>query len=264
MSKKALVVDNDFFFVEFLSELLEKRGYHVIKATDGKDGISRLKEGPIDFLFLEIITPKIDGKQLIKFIRKKLPNANFPIIAVSGYLVEQMDELNEIGADYFIAKGTMEKMGSHVDDFLDKLEETPHPDPDDKVFLEPGQVYPRQSTAVLMDLLIYQKSIIESAGVGLIVIDTDARIIHANPVSLKMLGKSLEDVFNVPITEILPEEEKEKMVQALKRTYREEKLNDVRLLFIAGEREIRTTVSAIFTHNKKTGWVLALSESEDV
>lgn len=260
MSKKALVVDNDFFFVEFLSELLEKRGYDVIKATDGKDGISKLEEVPIDFLFLEIITPKIDGKQMIKFIRKKLPQATFPIIAVSGYLVEQMDELEEIGADYFIAKGTMEKMGGHVDNFLDKLEETPHPDPDDKVFLEAGQVYPRQSTAALMDLLNYQKAITESAGVGLIIVDADARIIHANPFTLKILGKSLEDVFNVPITSIFPVEEKEKIVQALKRVFQEEGLKDVSFSFSLGTRKIQNTVSALNVQNKKSGWVIALAE----
>ena len=262
MSKKALVVDNDFFFVEFLSELLERKGYDVIKATDGKDGISKLEEGPIDFLFLEIITPKIDGKQIIKFIRKKLPQATFPIIAVSSCLVEQMDELKEIGADYFIAKGAMEKMGPHVYDFLDKLGKNPHPDPDDKVILEPGQVYPRQPTTALMDLLNYQKAITESAGVGLIIVDADARIIHANPFTLKILGKSLEDVFNVPITSLFPVEEKEKIVQALKRVFQEEELKDVSFSFSLGARKIQTTVSALNVQDKKSGWVIALTETK--
>ena len=40
--KTAMVVDNDFFFVEFLCELLEKRGYRVIKAYNGKEGIAKL------------------------------------------------------------------------------------------------------------------------------------------------------------------------------------------------------------------------------
>jgi len=42
--KKALVVDNDFFFVKFLTELLEKRGYEVSKAYDNKASISKLEE----------------------------------------------------------------------------------------------------------------------------------------------------------------------------------------------------------------------------
>lgn len=40
MVKRALVVDNDFFFVEFLSEILEKRQYDVLKAYDCKECIS--------------------------------------------------------------------------------------------------------------------------------------------------------------------------------------------------------------------------------
>ena len=41
MARKALVVDNDFFFVEFLAELLENKGYEVVKAYDGKEGITK-------------------------------------------------------------------------------------------------------------------------------------------------------------------------------------------------------------------------------
>ena len=69
MAKRALVVDNDFFFVVFLSELLEDRGYEVVKAYDGKESISRLEEGPFDLVFVDLIMPKIDGKQFIRFVR---------------------------------------------------------------------------------------------------------------------------------------------------------------------------------------------------
>ena len=70
MAKKALVVDNDFFFVEFLTELLENKGYEVIKAYDGKEGISKLEEAGFNILFADLIMPKIDGLRLIKFARK--------------------------------------------------------------------------------------------------------------------------------------------------------------------------------------------------
>ncbi|MCX5882929.1 MAG: response regulator [Deltaproteobacteria bacterium] len=67
MSKKALVVDNDFFFVEFLTEILQKRGYEVFKAYDGKEGITRLNEKPVvDVLFVDLVMPKIDGRQMIQ------------------------------------------------------------------------------------------------------------------------------------------------------------------------------------------------------
>jgi len=263
MKKKALVVDNDFFFLEFFSELLEKRGYEVIKAQGGKDGISKLERGPVDFLFLELIMPKIDGKQLIKFARRKFPEALFPIIAVSGCLVEQMDALSEIGADYYIAKGPMEKMGDHIETFLDKIENKALPNPDANVFLEPGQLYPRQTTAALLDILNYQQAITESAGIGILVVDTDAKIIHANISALEIINKSLEDVLNRAITSVLPAEEKEKIIDALKRVIRDEGLRKIGFTIDIDSREIRAIVSALNVRDKKSGWVISMADTTD-
>ena len=59
MIKKALVVDSDFFFVEFLSELLAKRGYQVLKAYDGMEALSLLEslgpEGRSAYLFPQLV-----------------------------------------------------------------------------------------------------------------------------------------------------------------------------------------------------------------
>jgi CheY-like chemotaxis protein len=105
MSKRALVVDNDFFFVEFLTEFLEKRGYEVIKAYDGKEGISKFEYGPFDILFTDLIMPKIDGVRLIKIARQKFSDFPFPIIAISSTIMEQQNEVINIEADYCFAKG---------------------------------------------------------------------------------------------------------------------------------------------------------------
>ena len=72
MPRSALIVDSDFFFLKFLGELLENRGYEVIQANDGKQGITKLEEGEVDLIFVNIIMPRMDGKQLIDFIRKKI------------------------------------------------------------------------------------------------------------------------------------------------------------------------------------------------
>jgi len=100
-NKKALVVDNDFFFMEFLAEVLEARDYEVIRAYDGKEGISKLDQEDVDLILVDMIMPKIDGGQLIRFIRSKYPDTGLPIIALS--IIEQMDGLSGIDADYFIA-----------------------------------------------------------------------------------------------------------------------------------------------------------------
>ena len=264
MPKKALVIDNDFFFLEFLSELLEKRGYEVLKAHDGKEGISRLNEGPIDFLFLEIIMPKIDGKQVIKYARNKFPEDPFHIIAVSGYLVEQMDELNDIGADFYIAKGAMEKMGEHVDAFMDTLENgTFETQNDGNIFLEPGQVYPRQTTAHLLDMLYYFQAILESAGIGILILDKDAKIINANPYALKIIDNSLENILNQSITRILTGEDKEVLANHLKKLFRDDDNGKVNFLTHLDSKEIRTSLTVLSVKGKKTGWIVTLEDGSD-
>lgn len=263
MSKKALVVDNDFFFVEFLTELLEERGYDVIKAYDGKEGISKLEEGSIDLLFADLVMPKIDGKQFIKFTRKRFPDTHFPIVAVSGTLIEQMDVLDEIGADYYIAKGPMEQMADHVNRFMDKIEKQPFPPPSGENLFEPGKIYPRQVTVELMDTVGFHQAIIESIGIGIIVVDRDARIINANSLALTITDKSLEEVLNCPITGIFPQREKAKLIDALKGVIKGEESRRITFYAAIHSQKARIIVSPLKIGGKTAGWIVAVEDTSN-
>ena len=140
MQKKALIVDSDFFFIEFLSELLTKRGYQVIKAYDGKEGIGKLEDFTVDILFADLVLPKIDGKQLFRFIRKKYHGRYFPMIALSGTMIENLGSLDEIGADYFIAKGPTNGLKIKLNDFLTEMETQRFSPPAEKKILAPGNI----------------------------------------------------------------------------------------------------------------------------
>ena len=258
MSKKALVVDNDFFFVEFLKELLEKRDFEVMTAYDGKEAIIKLEEGPIDFLFLDIIMPKIDGKQVIEYTNVKFPERRFPIIAMSGSLIEQLDSIKKLGADYYIAKGPMEKMKAEINDFLDKLVNGAlMPTPNDNV-LEPKGLYPREATEELIELLNYKLAIIENIGVGIIVLDKDAKILSANSMALHMMKKSLKELINHPITDIFPKDEKAKIVRSLKKVILEQGLRKSVIPVTTRSGEIEICVSVLRIDGEIAGWIIAM------
>jgi CheY-like chemotaxis protein len=263
MSKKAMVVDNDFFFVEFLTEVLEKRGYEVMKAYDGKEGISKLGERPVDILFVDLVMPKIDGEQLIKFARKKYPDAHFPIIAVSATLIERLDGLNKIGADYYIAKGPMEKMADHVNEYIDKIEKQPFPPPNGNNLLEPEKVYSRQVTMELMDSVSFHQAITESIWIGIIVLDKDARIMNANSLALDIINKSLEEVLNYPITAIFPKKVTTKLIDALKSVVQSEELKKSIFYAAIKSKEIRVIVSPFKIDSKIAGWIVAMEDTSD-
>ena len=122
MPKIGMVIDNDFFFVEFLAETLEKRGYQIIRGYDGKEAIAKLNEGPVNLLFLDVIMPKIDGPTVIRFIREKYPDHPFPIVAVSSTFLERGEDFSEIGADFYFAKGPLEQMSEQLHRLLENLE----------------------------------------------------------------------------------------------------------------------------------------------
>ncbi len=123
MSRKALVVDNDTFFVEFLAELLESRNYLVVKAYDGKEALAKLGQGRVDLLFVDIVMPKMDGKELLKTIEEMFPQRSFPVVAISGVLMEQAEDLNAMAADYFLVKGPIEKMAKNIDELMETFED---------------------------------------------------------------------------------------------------------------------------------------------
>jgi len=256
MMKKALVVDNDFFFMEFLTELLEAREYTVIKAYDGKEGISKLEQGEFDLILVDMIMPKIDGKQLIRFIRSRFPNAHFPIVALS--IIEQMDALSEIGADYFIAKGPAEKMAKSIEMLMEKIEKNPIPGPSDETVFQPDNMIPRHITSELIQSVNFQQAIAESIGIGIIVVDRDARIITTNSLALDIIDRSYEEVLNREIISVFPSEERAKVIGSLKRVLLKTELKKTSLFVIIKSRKIRLIVSLLRLNGEIVGWVVAL------
>ena len=261
MEKKALVVDADYFFVEFVSELLTKRGYAVTKAYDGKEGISKLEDLPHDIMFVDLVMPKVDGSQFIDFVRLKYGPNHFPIVALSGVMVEQLGSLNEIGADYYMAKGPIDKLTVQLNGLMAEIETRPQSPPDQAKVMQTGDVYPRRDAVGLLNALKFHQAIIESMAIGVIVVDTDARIVNANPAALEILGKSPMDVLNHPVLDIFQLETKPKLGNALKQVAQLPDRTQMSFQSDFKNRTIRISLSLISLSSGKAGWVLVLEDT---
>ena len=262
MTKKAMVVDADYFFVEFVSELLEKRGYAVTKAYDGKDGISKLSDIPHDILFVDLVMPKVDGQQFIHFVREKYGPNHFPIVALSGVMIEQLGSLNEIGADYYMAKGPINKLTVQLNEFMAEIEAHPEFPPQEMKIMETGGVYPRRDAVELLKALKFHQAIIESVGVGIIVVDTDARILNTNAMAFEILAKSPTQVLNHLVVDLFPQSAREKLSDALKQVIQLPAKTKIGFHTDFNDRPIHTTVSAILLSENKAGWVLVLEDAQ--
>jgi PAS domain S-box-containing protein len=262
MSKKALVVDADYFFVEFVGELLEKRGYTVTKAYDGKDGISKLQDNPHDIIFVDLVMPKVDGSQFIDYVRRKYGSNHFPIVALSGVMVEQLGTLKEIGADYYMAKGPIDKLTVKLNQFMAEIETQTEFVPGEMEIIQTGGVYPRRDAMELLQTLKFHQAVIENMGVGIVAVDTDARILNVNAVGYEIMGRPPTEVLNSPVVDIFPASVKPKLRDALKQVFQLPGRTKISFLADFEDRSIRITLSAIVLSGGKVGWVLVLQDSD--
>ncbi len=258
MQKKALVVDSDFFFVEFLSELLAKRGYQVLKAYNGKQGIEKLQDDTVDILFADLVLQKVDGRQFFNFIRNKYNGNHFPMVALSGSMIEQLGSLDEIGADYYIAKGPIDQLTIKLNEFMAEMEtQSPLP-PSEKKVLATGNVYPRRDAMELMNSLRFHQAVIESAAVGIIIVDDDTHILNANRAALEIIGTSSVDVLTRPVVDLFAAEERAELINGLKLVKRQRELKKYSFFATYRSQVVGTSVSTINLQDNVVGWVVVL------
>jgi len=97
-----LVVDDEGAVRLLIRRILEGKGYRVVTAADGNEGLAKLDQGGIDLVLLDINMTGLDGFQVLELIRRR---SNLPVIMLTGMdkVVTLRDTLG-IGADDYITK----------------------------------------------------------------------------------------------------------------------------------------------------------------
>ena len=104
MASSILVVDDEKDILELLKYNLEKEGYHVLTALNGKEALKQVLHHP-DLVVLDVMMPELDGWEVCKVIRKDPATARTPVIFLTARDSE-VDEVVglELGADDYITK----------------------------------------------------------------------------------------------------------------------------------------------------------------
>jgi len=79
---RILIIDDDAQLLDMLRQTLERDGYEVVGASDGKAGLIRYRENPTDLIITDLIMPEKEGIETIIEIRRDFPDVK--IIAISG------------------------------------------------------------------------------------------------------------------------------------------------------------------------------------
>ncbi len=123
MAKKILIVEDDVFLGDVLTEKFKKDGFEAILSRDGAEGLQKMKELKPDLILLDIILPTMNGYEILEAKHKDPDIEKIPVIIISnsGQPVE-INRALELGVkDYFIkAQFDPEEVMVKVRAFLEK------------------------------------------------------------------------------------------------------------------------------------------------
>ena len=100
---KVLIVDDDRKTVDLVRIYLEKDGYRVLTAYDGKDALETARQKKPDIIILDLMLPELDGFDLCRILRAE--GNGVPIIMLTARTMDEDKLLGlDLGADDYVTK----------------------------------------------------------------------------------------------------------------------------------------------------------------
>jgi two-component system KDP operon response regulator KdpE len=106
--KKVLIIDDDATFRNLVEQVLAQKGYQVLKASSGREGLRLMFDQRPDLVLLDVVMPGIDGWQVCTRIREI---SDVPIIMITGRHKSEEDIVRglDYGADDYLTKPVRSK-----------------------------------------------------------------------------------------------------------------------------------------------------------
>lgn len=102
---KILVCDDERHIVRLIQVNLEKQGYQVVTAYDGKEGLEKVKAEKPDLLVLDVMMPYMDGFEVLKTLRREPETESLPVIMLTAKAQDKdVFEGYHYGADMYLTK----------------------------------------------------------------------------------------------------------------------------------------------------------------
>jgi len=105
MALKILVCDDERHIVRLIQVNLEKQGYQVVTAYDGKEGLEKIRAEKPNLVVLDVMMPYMDGFEVLKSLRKDPEFETLPVIMLTAKAQDKdVFEGYHYGADMYLTK----------------------------------------------------------------------------------------------------------------------------------------------------------------
>ena len=114
--KTIIVIDDEPSIGRVVQFKLQQEGYRVLVATDGLEGLAKVKEEKPELILLDLMMPGMDGFEVCKRLRADSATATTPIIILTAR-GQEMDRIRggELGVlDFFTKPFSPQKLLERV------------------------------------------------------------------------------------------------------------------------------------------------------
>jgi two-component system response regulator MprA len=116
-----LVIDDDRSILEVVEFALSERGYEVLLADDGAEGLARVERDRPDLIILDMVMPRRSGLTVLERLRQWGTQCPHIIVLSASDHPKQRDYAMSCGADAVLSKPIdIDIVADHVDSLLSK------------------------------------------------------------------------------------------------------------------------------------------------
>lgn len=117
-----LIVEDEHAISDLIRLNLTRKGYHCTQAFDGEEAANILEEKGFDLVLLDVMLPKIDGHELMEYIRPM----RIPVIFITakGALEDRMKGLTSGAEDYIVKPFEIVELLARVNIVLRRYQKT--------------------------------------------------------------------------------------------------------------------------------------------
>jgi len=103
-----LVIEDDEIMLKAIKNILNKEGFNVITAKDGKEAFEMMDNATYDIVITDLMLPHTSGLEVVSRLRNHDSTKNVGIIVVSSVGNEEtITEAFQLGADDYLKKPIM-------------------------------------------------------------------------------------------------------------------------------------------------------------
>jgi CheY-like chemotaxis protein len=118
---RILLIEDDKFLRRACEVGLKKRGFAVVTANDGEEGLQKAQEESFDLILMDMLMPKLSGLEALEALKKDDRTRGIPVVILSNSSLDtDMERAMELGAAGYMVKASLslQELGDHLISFL--------------------------------------------------------------------------------------------------------------------------------------------------